>query len=219
MRDPLSADEIRNSLLLSVTYIHGAAVVGDVAEFGTMSGRTATILAQAIKQHNSSRRLMLFDSFEGLPTSTSAVDSCSPHVRSGVWSSGTCKGLTSQQLRDKCAEHLPNTQIEIHEGWFADTLRKLHGDTRFALIHIDSDLYKSAVDVLDYCFANRTISRGAAVHFDDWDCNQADPRFGERLAWRVMVDKFAVNFTDCGQYGWGSRKFIVHSYLHMDEGE
>lgn len=218
-RESLVGAEIRKSLTLSVTYIHGAGVDGDVAEFGTMTGRTATALARALNQYDGSKRLLLFDSFEGLPAAESVVDRVSPHVRSGVWSGGTCQGVSSEQLRVMCRKHLPDSQISIHEGWFSDSLPAVPKDTRLALLHIDSDLYQSAMDVLNHCFACRMVSRGAAIHFDDWDCNQADPRYGERKAWAEIVDKFAVEFSDCGQYGWGCRKFIIHSYRGIESDD
>jgi hypothetical protein len=56
------------------------------------------------------------------------------------------------------------------------------------------------------------VSPGAVIHFDDWDCNRADPGLGERRAWSEAVSKFGIEYSDCGQYGWGSRKVIVHSY-------
>jgi hypothetical protein len=218
-RESFAAQAIRGSLSLSVEYVHGANVGGDVAEFGTMTGKTATALARAVAQYDGSKRLLLFDSFEGLPATQSVIDASSPHVRSGTWTGGTCRGVTSQQLRAMCRKHLPDRQIEIYEGWFANTLPKLSADTRIALLHIDSDLYQSAIDVLNHCFSRHMVSRGAAIHFDDWDCNQADPRYGERKAWAEIVEQFAVEFTDCGQYGWGARKFIVHSYRGMETND
>ena len=71
------------------------------------------------------------------------------------------------------------------------------------------------MDVLDFCFSHQKVSQGAAIHFDDWDCNRADPHWGERRAWSEIVAKFEMDFSDCGQYGWGSRKFLVHSYRGM----
>ena len=218
-RETLSDVAIRNSLALSVEYIHGARVQGEVAEFGTMTGKTATALAQSIARYDGSKKLLLFDSFEGLPESQSDIDKSSPHVRSGVWSRGTCQGITSEQLRSMCCKHLPNHRVHVYAGWFSDTLPTVPADTKLALLHIDSDLYQSAVDVLRYCFAHRVVSRGASIHFDDWDCNQADPRYGERRAWSEMVEEFAVEFSDGGPYGWGARKFIVHSYHGLESDE
>lgn len=211
-RFSLNGKAIRASLELSVEYITHAAVEGDVAEFGTMTGRTAVVLAKSLARHSQTKRLLLFDSFEGLPESQSSVDRESPHVRDGVWTPGACRGLTKKQLSTACRRYLPASRLAIYEGWFSQTLPSVPRSNRLALIHIDSDLYQSAIDVLDFCFAHQMVSRGAAIHFDDWDCNQANPELGERRAWSETVAKFDITFSDCGQYGWGCRKFLVHSY-------
>jgi hypothetical protein len=215
-QDSQNAEEIRKSLTLSVHYIYGAAVCGDVGEFGTMTGRSAAYLAKALSQYDDLRRLLLFDSFEGLPEAQSPVDRSSLHVRAGIWSAGTCRGVTREELLRLCRRYLPDSRIMIYGGWFSETLRVVSDDTRFAMLHIDSDLYQSARDVLEHCFAHRMVSRGAAIHFDDWDCNRADPNCGERRAWSETVEKFSILYSDCGQYGWGARKFIIHSYCGMD---
>ena len=104
------------------------------------------------------------------------------------------------------------TRVRIHAGWFRDTLPCLPRETRFSLVHIDCDLYQSAKDVLDYCFSSGMIENGAAIFFDDWNCNAANAALGERRAWAEAVDAFDIHATDCGEYGMGARKFIVHSY-------
>lgn len=207
-----NARAVSEALALSVEYICSAGVTGDVAEFGTMTGKTAVDLARALAAFDDSRTLLLFDSFEGLPAAEASADVEAPHVQAGTWSAGTCRGVTSRQLLRMCRRYLAESRIRIREGWFSETLPALEPQTRLALLHVDSDLYQSARDVLEHCFGGGVISPGAAVHFDDWDCNRADPRFGERRAWAEAVDRFAVEFSDCGQYGWGGRKFLVHAY-------
>jgi O-methyltransferase len=207
-----NAREIRKHLALSVEYVCGADVAGDLAEFGTMTGRTATDLARALAARDSSRRLFLFDSFQGLPEPTSPIDQAAPHVQQGVWTPGACRGISKPQLFRLCRRYLSDDRLLILDGWFADTLPTVPAGTRFALLHIDSDLYQSAWDVLEGCFSRGLVSPGAAILFDDWDCNRADPGCGERRAWSEAVHKFGIEFSDCGQYGWGSRKVLVHSY-------
>jgi hypothetical protein len=80
------------------------------------------------------------------------------------------------------------------------------------MVHLDCDLYQSAIEVLEYCFSNNMFSDGAIIFFDDWNCNRASPSYGERKAWAEVVDKFSVEFSDGGDYSWGGHKFIVHSY-------
>ena len=61
-------------------------------------------------------------------------------------------------------------------------------------------------------FEKNMISPGALILFDDWNCNAASPEFGERRAWAELVDRFGINFSVAGDYGFGGHKVFVHSY-------
>jgi O-methyltransferase len=219
-----------DALAQGVAAIYGYDIAGDIAEFGTMSGRTAAGLAKAIascdKQlkyavqmyGHAPRKLVLFDSFEGLPEiKKNSVDGDSPHVVDGVWSPGSLRGVSPDELSSMIRIHLASDRFEIHPGWFSATLPALGADRRFALIHVDSDLYSSAIDVLDNLFSRGRISRGAYIYFDDWNCNRADPDRGERRAWRECVEKFEVAYSDIGSYGIFAQRFVVHSYRGSPE--
>ncbi len=217
----LPAKEIARALTLSVMYINSADIKGDIAEFGTMGGFTARTLAAAMvfdpryQPNRPLRKLRLFDSFEGLPEITSKIDLESPHVKSGTWSKGGCKILSASELRTMVEAIIPPSRVEITEGWFADTVKRLPDDTRLALIHFDGDLYQSTMDALVPCFERGFISKGAVFCFDDWNCNQADPECGERRAWQELVHRFNIVASHCGDYAIQSTKFIVHSYRGM----
>lgn len=211
-------------LSLGVAAVYGGSVEGDIAEFGTMTGATAEGLARAISMADSQlgyaldivglprKRLHLFDSFQGLPPADNAIDADAPHVRSGAWGPGTCVGLSRDQLQAKVGLVLDPGRIKIFAGWFSETLRTLPEGTKYALVHIDSDLYSSARDVLGHLFGNRMLANGAWVFFDDWNCNGASPELGERRAWRECVERYRVTASDEGGYGVFGHKFIVHGY-------
>lgn len=220
----LPAKEIARALTLGVSYVNSAAVEGDIAEFGTMGGFSARTLAtamvfdpqvQPITATNPLRQLHLFDSFEGLPEITSTVDLASPHVVSGAWSKGGCKVLGARELRSMVEGILPPERVCLHEGWFADTVKKLPSNTRFALVHFDGDLYSSTMDALGPCFERGFIAPGAVFCFDDWNCNHSDPAYGERRAWLELVGRHQISFSTCGDYSVGGTKLIVHSYIGM----
>lgn len=198
---------------------------GHIAEFGTMSGRTSEVLAFAIKHsehifmyHNimskiGERELHLFDSFEGLPEIIDGVDAESPHVVDGVWGRGACRGISAEELRQKVEAHIPaSDRIKIFEGWYSDTVNTISSDVEYALVHIDCDLYASTMDALSGLFSRKLIAKGAYLFFDDYNCNRADPKFGERRAWAECIEKFNIQYSDAGEYGILSHKFIVHEY-------
>lgn len=213
-----------SALSEGVAALYGFDVEGHIAEFGTMTGATACGLARAMAScdHHldyavqvygqAQRELHLFDSFVGLPQTDNPVDANSPHVLDGVWAAGTCHGLSPEELRAEVTAHLPDDRVQIFPGWFADTIPALPAETRYALIHIDGDLYVSAMDVLVGLFSRGLVARGAYVFFDDWSCNRADPEMGERRAWRECVERFCIQATDQGPYGIFARRFTVHDY-------
>jgi O-methyltransferase len=215
------ARDIARTLMFGVLYINSADIRGDIAEFGTMGGFTARSIAAAMifdpkyQPSQPLRKLRLFDSFEGLPEITSNIDLASPHVKSGTWARGGCKVLSARELRIMVEGILPRDRVEINEGWFVDTVKALPDDTRFAMIHFDGDLYQSTMDALVPCFERGFISKGAILCFDDWNCNQADPEYGERRAWAELVGRFNIVVSHGGDYAIQSSKFIIHSYRGM----
>jgi O-methyltransferase len=46
------------------------------------------------------------------------------------------------------------------------------------------------------------ITEGAIICFDDSNCNQASDAFGERRAWIELAEKYNINFSHAGNYGW-----------------
>lgn len=206
-------DEVEKTLTLAVQYAYLADVAGDIAEFGTQSGRTARAIASALARTSSSKKLYLFDSFEGLPIAEAPEDQVHPFVISGGWNPGNLKGLTVCELRKFVGRSgLPVDKIVVYPGWFRDTLPMLPPDTKFSMLHIDCDLYQSTMDVLDVCFSNRFVSAGAIILFDDWNMAKASNELGERRAWQDLVKKYSIDYDDEGGYSWNAHKFIVHSY-------
>lgn len=208
--------EVMRQLDLAVEYAYGSAVEGDVAEFGVMSGRTALALAASMRALERRgfprRRLHLFDSFQGLPASKAPADRDSPHVRSGAWAPGACMVVTRERLDVLFRGRAPDGGLEVWDGWFKDTLPRLPASARFALLHVDCDLYESTLDALDPLFARGLVSEGALLLFDDWNCNRASPRYGQRRAWSELAARHAVEYSDEGGYAAAGHKLIVHGY-------
>lgn len=212
--------EVYRALARGVMYCCGMGVNGDIAEFGTMTGKSAIAISVALalmnkKYHGDDRggkKAWFFDSFRGLPPARFDVDKLSPHVMKGVWAEGTCKGLSAKQFESLIMQILPRQYFEVREGFFSETVPAIDHAQKFAMLHIDGDLYESAIDVLDTLFARNQVSAGALVLFDDWNCNGASPSFGERRAWSELIAKYNIDFSDEGAYSHASHKFIIHEY-------
>ena len=207
-----------------VNYVYAAHVIGDICEFDTMTGRSAVAIATAVRMAASrfdntprgDKKVWFFDSFEGLPPSTLEPDTKSPHVQTGTWGAGTCSGLDEFQFTKKIKHFLNDNQFNVHKGWFKDTISNLQ-NTQIAMLHIDGDLYESAIDVLMPLFNNANITEGGIIFFDDFNCNRASNKFGERRAWTELCKKYKVDYEDLGAYGlYGmSKRFIIHDYKGM----
>lgn len=217
-------DDAINEVAKGVIKSYLRGVKGHVAEFGTMSGRSAKMLAYAIASSETiyesqmsglevePRDLYLFDSFQGLPEAIEDADLNTPLVMNGTWGAGTCYVLNPEQLRGVCSEHLSNDRIHIAEGWFSDTMSQLRSDLEFAFIHVDCDLYSSTRDVLDGLFSQKHVAEGALIYFDDWDCNASRPDLGERLAWSEAVKKYNINYSPSHSYAVFGHAIVVHDY-------
>jgi hypothetical protein len=214
------SDEVVRALVNGVSYVYGMGVAGDIAEFGTMTGKSAVAIAIAASRLNvtyiqalhGKKRVWFFDSFEGLPEARFDVDRKSQHVASGCWARGTCTGLDEPSFRKLISKYLNPKDFLVYKGWFKDTVPLIDDTKKFSMLHIDSDLYESAIDVLDTLFKRRMIADGAIVFFDDWNCNAAQPALGERRAWKEVCERYRIVFSDAGSYSVACHKFIVHSY-------
>jgi O-methyltransferase len=140
-------------------------VPGDFVEFGTWRGGSLCLVAHLWEKMGQHRTLWGFDSFEGLPASSSARDGAA--LRPGMFGNTdfdevraffTGKGLSS---------------VRLVKGWFQDTLPQLEGH-RFALCHIDVDLHDSVKLVLERAYPR--MAPGGIVIIDDYGhphCNGA----------------------------------------------
>lgn len=118
---------------------------GLVLEFGVRTGTTINHLAACLPD----RSIYGFDSFEGLPESWSGWA-----IEKGTFARST--------LPDVAAN------VELVKGWFDDTLPVfLESHTgAVALVHIDSDIYSSAVTVLDNISSR--IVPGTIIVFNEY---------------------------------------------------
>lgn len=203
---------VAEALSSAVDYVNSTRVTGHLAEFGVGSGWTATMLARSMRGRPI-RQFHLFDSFEGLPQATSEVDLATPMVKDGIWGTGTCNWkMTPELLARSLARFRDSLELRIYAGWFSKTIPDVPEGTKFALVHIDCDLYQSTVDVLDGLFGRCMLSPGAILLFDDWCCNACSPDLGQQKAWREMAAKYRVQYMDYGFYSYAGKKMIIHGF-------
>jgi hypothetical protein len=187
---------------------------GDVAEFGTFNGFTSKIIAKSIKKFRLGSSLHLFDSFQGLPDISSKADlNCYEVKDLAVWckTSMTAVPNAEKGIFKTLSAILPSDRLNIHKGFYSDTLHKTQFKNKLALVHVDCDLYQSAYEVLNQLVQSKALMDGTILVFDDYNSSRGNPNFGERKAIAEVFDgnvdySLSLFFT----YGWHGAAFIVH---------
>lgn len=125
------------------------ALPGDYAEVGIYYGSTAKVICDA----KGDKPLHLCDTFEGLPEPKG--DDAKVEKKGNF----AC-GLESIQ---KYLAGVPN--ITYHKGFCPHSIRGVLDDHKFALVHLDVDLYDSTLECLEY-FWPRLVPGGVVLSHD-----------------------------------------------------
>lgn len=131
-------------------------VEGDVAECGVRFGRSTSFLLEA---DLSKRRYCLFDSFEGL--SEPSPEDFLAHKGRSHWEKAD---MTAPE--DITRNNLAGfDNLEFYKGWIPDRFAEVAG-RRFALVHVDVDLYTPTVQTLEFFWP--LVAPGGIVVCDDY---------------------------------------------------
>ena len=158
-------------------------IPGALVECGVAQGGSALLIALVNKKFgDGSRRLWLFDSYEGLPEPTSEDfqgGKTGAHVR--PLPKGSCLGTIEEVSRLLFQQHgLSPKDIELVKGWFQDTLpitRERVGP--IALLRLDGDWYESTKVCLETMF-DQVSERGFVIlddYFTCFGCKRATDEF------------------------------------------
>jgi len=221
----LNHTQIYEALALGVLYSFNAHVDGHIAEFGTNTGRTAQHIAVSMheyEQHvkgkgrtlNNNKSLHLFDSFQGMPEAQHDADKTSPDVVDGTWGAGKLE-LSADKLYSIVSKIIDAKKVLVFAGFYSTTLPMIPPETRYSMIHMDSTLYLSTFEVLDYLFGHGHVAEGALILFKGWNANRARNSVGERRAWLEVNKKYDIIPSDPAYFAWQGVKFFIHGYRGM----
>jgi len=121
---------------------------GLVAEFGCYKGLSTVAISIAARY--AGRRVIVFDSFQGLPEPSEMVH----QVTTGAvvdYRKGNYAG-TLEEVRSLVARHGEIDRVEFVEGFFCQTLPRRPADEKYVLIFEDADLIESVRDVLKHAW-------------------------------------------------------------------
>jgi O-methyltransferase len=130
-----------------------AAIEGDTAECGVYEGFSSFLICLATG--NGKRTHFAFDSFEGLSR---------PGELDGQnWKSGDLSTPMERAMRN--LSRFPN--VSWHKGWIPERFAEV-ASRRFALVHIDVDLYDPTRASLEFFYPR--VSPGGIILCDDYAC-------------------------------------------------
>lgn len=146
--------------------------IGDFVECGVFAGSNPAVMAYALQKHGDrSRRVHLFDSFEGIPHASERDDetitSCvgkghGELVTTGV--SACSLDAVRGYLRDW---GIDESLLVFHPGWFQHTVeRDAQAMGPLALLRLDVDLYDSTMACLPHLYPK--LVRGGYYISDDY---------------------------------------------------
>jgi|SRR6266508_650516 len=192
-------------IMEAVNYLRVAGLPTVFFEFGCHSGRTFSAALLAARFLKIQLDAYAFDSFEGLPESDE--DS------TGVFAKGRFR-TDVRAFKDAVRARAGITVADDHiiKGFFDDSLTAELSDRlapRVGFVHIDVDLYKSTVPVLD--FVKPKLASGSVVLFDDWYCFPVGQAAGERRAVEEFLTRNPeIIFEEWKDYsGFGKSFFVV----------
>lgn len=138
------------------------SVPGDICEVGVWRGGTGAILAAAATRWKPDSRVYLCDTFCGVVKVTT-LDS--------TYKGGEHSDTSADIVRDLIA-NMGLRNVEVLEGVFPDATADRIRDGTIALAHIDVDVYRSALEVVQW--VRPRMPPGGVLVFDDYGFKGCD---------------------------------------------
>lgn len=154
---------------------------GALLEVGVWRGGTGALIAAAANRSGLTDKVYLCDTFRGV-VKASAAD---PSYR-GSEHADTSRGIVENLLQEL---DLRNTKIL--EGVFPDETGSQLESPELRFIHIDVDVYESAVDAAKFAWPR--LSRGGIVVYDDYgfaSCEGVTRAVNEQ---RALADRLVIH--------------------------
>lgn len=154
----VSPERVRNLYRLA-RQIEKDRIPGDVIECGVCNGGTAAVLARTASKSSMERTVWLFDSFQGMPeTTTHDGEAARSHIGKEVGDPTRVREVLRRVGTDM-------DRVQIVPGWFQDTFASV-SIPQVSLLNIDADWYESVRLCLE-TFYERVVT-GGFISFDDY---------------------------------------------------
>ena len=156
----LTSLERMYALYKSVEYVVKSQIPGDFVECGVWRGGSAMVMAHAlIKMKETSRRIWLYDTFEGMSKPSEEDTSCSDgSMAINKWRTKQTKDHCEWDYAslDEVTQNMlltgyPEENLFFIKGRIEDTVPE-HMPSRIALLRLDTDWYESTKHELNHLF-------------------------------------------------------------------
>ena len=153
-----------DNLQMCIENVITDAVPGDLIETGVWKGGSTIFMRGALKAYgDSSRRIWVADSFQGLPPPNPKKY---PADDGDIHHTIETLRVTEEMVRQNCAAYgVLDDKILFLKGWFRDTLPTAPIE-HLAVIRLDGDMYESTMDALQNLY--KKLSFGGYVIVDDY---------------------------------------------------
>lgn len=142
-------DPIRLCFLIENTKAVLSQVAGAIAELGVYRGTSAKVLHELAPD----RKLFLFDTFSGFDKRDLKGESSRGHH---------FEDNSLNQVKQFLGD---SSNLVFCPGYFPETARFVPADEKFALVHLDADLYEPTLAALEF-FYNRMTPGGMIILHD-----------------------------------------------------
>lgn len=136
-------------------------IPGHIGEVGTYLGGSALLMSKVL----GTRELHTFDSFEGLPA---------PKTQDGKRSLYEGQFTAGYEEVKDFLDGIPG--LYIYKGWFPQAATQMP-ELSFSLVHLDTDLYQSTKDGLEYFYPR--LSPGGVIISHDYTYEGVRQAFDE----------------------------------------
>jgi hypothetical protein len=175
-------------------YVYKAGIPGSIVECGVWRGGSMMMAALTLQAlGDTSRRLLLFDTFEGLPKPNPAEDiDLWGHSAYNEWTRHRLTDESSDWARasiEEVRENLASTgyppeKLVFIKGMVQNTLPRTSPET-VALLRLDTDWYESTVCELSHLYPH--LSDGGVLIVDD---------YGHMRGQRKAVDEYFSSYNE-----------------------
>ena len=182
---------------------HSDVKDGDLYEFGCWAGSSLKGLKQS-SENIKYKNVHVFDSFEGLPKEEEGVYRVPAWIEGNFSSKKFFATENTKAIKQAIKATSGFDEVNFIEGFYENTLNKeTFENNQFnpaIVVHIDVDIYKSTVEVLEFLFQYKIIRKGTVLVYDDFagiaPFDSGLELYGEKRAHAELCNKYEAKWED-----------------------